>query len=333
MHVGRGRVALAAKDVTRLDPTGHWLDLSRQHTLGGSIAFAGIGVHSGALCRLTLSPAEPGAGLLLQLGELRTLSTARALLARVIGTDHATVIDVNGEHVSTIEHVLAALAALQVDNAILAIEGPEAPILDGSAVDFVDGVRKVGLVSQNAERIYAQIAAPVEVRLGAKLARFEPAAGFELDCEIDFASPAIGRQHWAGAIGPSSFHREFSWARTFVQAGDIAALRARGLARGGGLDNAIVFDDSGPLNPGGLRAVDECVRHKALDAIGDLALLGAPMIGRYIARRPGHSLNIAALRALVEAPGALRWVNADGAARPAPILDASDRAFVLAAAE
>jgi len=232
----------------------------------------------------------------------------------VINTRLNTVIgDGSGASVSTVEHLMAALAALEVDNAVIELDGPEAPIMDGSAQPFVEMIDHVGVRRQEAPRQYIEVLEEVEVRDGDKRVSLSPASRLEIAFEIAFDSPVIGRQRVDFALDEAVFRAELADCRTFGFLHEVEALRASGLALGGSLENAVVVDGDGVLNPEGLRRPDEFVRHKALDALGDLYLLGHPLIGRYEGVRAGHALNNAAARALMARPEAwrLRTVEAD----------------------
>ena len=208
--------------------------------------------------------------------------------------------------VSTIEHLMAAFAALEVDNAVVEIDGPEVPIMDGSALPFVQLIDRAGRRVQDAPRRYIEILDTVEVVEGDKRAALSPAASLEVDFEIAFASKAIGRQRVSLAVDEQVFRKELAAARTFGFVHEVEALRAKGLAIGGGLENAVVIDGDRILNPEGLRFADEFVRHKALDAIGDLYVLGLPVLGRFEGRYAGHAINNRLVRALMATPAAWR---------------------------
>ena len=220
----------------------------------------------------------------------------------------------DGASVSTIEHLMAALAGLAIGNAMIDIDGPEVPILDGSAVGFVAAILACGLRSQNAPSRAIRVLKRVEVRDGAALARLEPAEMLEIDFRIDFADAAIGKQSRKLNMANGAFVRELSDSRTFCRQSDVAAMRARGLALGGTLENAVVFDGDKILSPGGLRHKDEPVRHKMLDALGDLSLAGAPLLARYTGIRAGHALTNRLLRSLFATPGAFVVDDCDGLA-------------------
>jgi UDP-3-O-[3-hydroxymyristoyl] N-acetylglucosamine deacetylase len=277
-----------------------------QSTLNRSVAFTGVGLHSGAPVRMTVRPAPAGTGV--RFCRIDVADRDQIVPARwdaVVDTRLNTRIgNAAGVTVSTIEHLMAALAGLGVDNALIDIDGPEVPIMDGSARPFVDALGAVGLSFTPAPRMAIRILRPVVVARGDARAALRPADRFEVAFGIDFEEAAIGRQRAALAVTPDSFAAELADARTFVRRPEIEALRAAGLARGGSLDNAVVVDEGAVLNPGGLRRPDEFVRHKALDAVGDLALAGGPIVGRYVGERAGHGLTNELLRALFADPRA-----------------------------
>ena len=214
-----------------------------------------------------------------------------------------------GSSVSTIEHVMAALAGCGISNALIEIDGPEVPILDGSSVPFVRGFLAAGIVEQAAPVMALKILRPVEVREGEAVARLEPSDAIEMDFTIDFTDAAIGRQEKHLNLSNGAFVRELCDSRTFCRQADVDAMRANGLALGGTLDNAVVVEGDRILSPGGLRHQDEPVRHKMLDAMGDLSLAGGPILGRYVGVRAGHAMTNRLLRALFATPGAFAWVE------------------------
>lgn len=279
-----------------------------QHTVAGPAVCRGVGVHSGAPVRLTVRPAPVNAGVVFVRVDVTDRDNRVPVSpTAVVDTRLHTVLGaVSGVTVSTVEHVLAALAGLGVDNAVVELDGPEAPIMDGSALPFVRALDQAGLRAQSAPRRLLEILEPVVVEHGDKRAALLPGEGFALDVEIAFASAAVGRQRWVGALDETTFRRDLAPARTFGFVSEVEALRERGLARGAGLHNAVAIDGDRVMNPEGLRFADECVRHKALDALGDLYVLGAPILGRYEARYPGHALNNALARALADQPHAWR---------------------------
>ena len=217
-----------------------------------------------------------------------------------------------GATVKTVEHLMAALAGLGIHNALIEIDGPEVPILDGSAVTFVDRLLARGLIEQAVPVRALRVLKPVEVSEGEAWARLEPADVLEIDFAIDFADRAIGHQTRALNMANGSFVRELSDSRTFCRQADVDAMRARGLALGGSFENAVVFDDDQVLSPGGLRHPDEPVRHKMLDALGDLALAGGPLLGRYTGVRAGHALTNMLLRKLFSDSHAVQSVHVGG---------------------
>lgn len=287
------------------------MSFSPQHTVASTIALGGVGIHSGRAVSVEVRPAAAGTGIVF----LRTDETSRdpivparadAVVDTRLGT---TIANADGVAVATVEHLMAAFAGLEIDNAVVAIDGSEAPIMDGSSAPFVRALEQAGRRSQRARRQFIEVLDSVEVREGDKYAGLLPADGFEMAFEIAFDDAAIGRQRLDIALDASSFRRELADCRTFGFRRDVDALRAAGLARGGTLDNVVVIDGGAVLNAEGLRRPDEFVRHKMLDALGDLYLLGAPLIGRYEGLYAGHALNNALARALLERPDAWRWAD------------------------
>jgi UDP-3-O-[3-hydroxymyristoyl] N-acetylglucosamine deacetylase len=295
------------------------MKFSRQTTLRSQATVTGVGVHSGTPVSLTIGPASPDAGLVfvrtgLDGGDREVQATANS----VIATEFATVLgDSEGPLVSTVEHVLAALRGMGIDNATIEIDGPEAPIMDGSAAAFVTAIDQAGVVSQSAARRFIQVLKPVQVAMGDAFGEMRPhASGFRAEIEIDFENPVIGRQTYALELSPEGFRRELARARTFGFMSDTARLWSAGFALGASFENSVVFDEERLLNPEGLRYADECVRHKVLDAIGDLALAGLPLLGAYRSYRGGHKLNHAVLTALLADRTAWRVVEGETVRRP-----------------
>ena len=292
---------------------------ARQHTLCGSVWLDGIGVHTARPARVTLHPADAGSGLVFHRTGPSGSCDGRfipALAQNVISTELATRLAPLGAGddatVGTVEHVLAALSALGIDNALIEVDGPEIPILDGSARPFVEAIATAGIVAQEHPRRVLEILAPVRVGLGESFAEFLPGGScLTLDVTIDFADPAVGRQRRVCTLDPASFVREIAPARTFGFIADVERLWRAGYAAGSSLDNTVAIADGRILNAEGLRAPDEFVRHKMLDAIGDLALAGATIHGTFRSYRGGHALNHAALSALLAAPQAWRIVEGD----------------------
>lgn len=279
-----------------------------QSTLQGPAIFAGVGVHTGAYTRVSVRPAAVDTGIVFVRTDVtdrdnRVPATGEAVCKTQLGT---VIGNAAGVTVSTIEHLMAALAMLGVDNAVVELDGPEMPIMDGSAEPFVQIIDRAGRRAQDAPRRYIEILAPIEVVEGDKRATLTPCDRFEVAFEIAFDSAAIGRQRVDLAMDEAAFRRELADCRTFGFLHEVEALRAMGLARGGSMENAVVIEGDRILNPEGLRRVDEFVRHKALDAIGDLYVLGAPVIGRFEGLLAGHGLNNALVRALLACPDAWR---------------------------
>ncbi len=274
----------------------------------------GVGVHSGAPVNLTIGPASIDAGFIFVRTGLEGLDREVCATAdAVIATEFATVLgDREGPLVSTAEHVLAALRGMGIDNATVEVDGPEVPIMDGSAAPFVAAIDQAGIVAQSAARRYIQLVKPVQVSIGDSFGELRPyAAGFRADIEIDFANPVIGQQKYTFELTPERFRREIARARTFGVMSDSARLWGAGFARGASFENTVVFDDERLLNAEGLRYSDECARHKVLDAVGDLALAGLPLLGAYRSVRGGHKLNHAVVTALLADRTAYRVVEAE----------------------
>lgn len=282
-----------------------------QHTVATQAFCAGVGVHSGVFARVALLPAPVNTGVVFVrtdvVGRDNRVPARSAFVRRTqLNTE---IVNAEGVSVSTIEHLMAALSACGVDNVVVEIDGPECPIMDGSALPFVQMIDRAGRRPQEAARAFLEVVAPVEVRFGEKLARIEPAASFEVDFEIRYENPVIGRQRVVLEVDAESFRGELAAARTFGFLHEVEQLRAAGLARGGSLDNAVVVDGDRVMNPEGLRMEREFVRHKALDAVGDLYTLGAPVIGRFTSVCGGHALNNALCAALLQKPAAYRMVT------------------------
>jgi UDP-3-O-[3-hydroxymyristoyl] N-acetylglucosamine deacetylase len=295
------------------------MKFNRQTTLRSQATVTGVGVHSGSKVSLTLGPASIDAGFVfVRTGVDGHDRRVRAVAKSVTSTEFATVLgDQQGPLVSTAEHVLAALRGLGVDNATIEIDGPEVPIMDGSAAAFVAAIDQAGIVEQSAARRFIQVLKPARVEKGDAFGELRPhGRGFRVEVEIDFANPVIGHQDYALDLNPESFRREVSRARTFGCMNDVAKLWSAGFARGASFENSMVFDDERLLNADGLRYADECARHKVLDVIGDLALAGLPLIGGYRSLRGGHKLNHAVLTALMADRTAWRVVEGKPTSRP-----------------
>jgi len=291
------------------------MKVGRQTTLCDQIALSGVGVHSGLPVTLTLHPADAGTGFRFVRTGLpgQCDREVRAELGAVTATEFATVLgDATGPLVSTAEHVLAALRGLGVDNAIVEIDGPEIPIMDGSAAAFMDAIDQVGIETLDQPRRYIRVLKPVRVATGHAYGEIRPyARGFRVETEIEFDHPLIGRQTFEFDGRPQTFRNDIARARTFGFMRDVAKLWSAGYALGASLENTLVVTDNRVLNPEGTRFADEFVRHKVLDAIGDLALAGAPLLGAYRSVRGGHKLNYAVLSALMADTSAWTLVEAE----------------------
>ena len=286
-----------------------------QNTLKTAAVFTGRGLHSGAAVVMTVRSAPADHGIWFYRRDVATNADVPARWDAVVPSKLCTLVaNAAGTSVSTIEHVMAALAGCAIHNAIIEIDGPEVPILDGSAAPFVDGFLTAGIVAQDVPVRAIRVLRAVEVRDGAAFARLEPADMLEIDFSIDFPEAAIGRQAKTLNMSNGAFVRELSDSRTFCRNADVTLMRERGLALGGTLDNAVVFEGDRVLSPGGLRHADEPVRHKMLDALGDLALAGAPLLGRYTGVRAGHAMTNRLLRKLFATPGAWAIQDCDGLA-------------------
>jgi len=291
----------------------------RQTTLREQVSVSGIGVHSGLPATLTLHPAEADAGIVFLrsgsdgCGDREIYTNFR----HVTATEFATVLgDRHGPAVSTTEHVLAALYGLGVDNAVVEVDGPEVPIMDGSAAPFVAAIEQAGIAAVSAPRRYIQVLKPVRVQKGDSYGELRPnLRGLRIETEIEFDHPIIGRQTFALDLEPNAFRRELARARTFGFMRDVAKLWSAGYALGAGFENTVVVAESRVLNSEGVRFPDEFVRHKAVDAIGDLALAGAPVVGTYRSVRGGHKLNHAVVSALMADRTAFAYVEMPDAAR------------------
>ncbi|WP_212523607.1 UDP-3-O-acyl-N-acetylglucosamine deacetylase [Actibacterium sp. MT2.3-13A] len=285
-----------------------------QTTIKTPASFTDVGLHSGRPVRMVVRPASAEYGVWFRRTDVvgvDNLIPARwdAVMPSRLCTK---LVNAQGVEVSTVEHVMAALAGCGIHNALIDIDGPEVPILDGSAAPFVAAFMARGLQELEAPVRAIRILETVEVSDGAARARLSPADTLEIDFHIHFADAAIGRQEKSLNMANGAFVRELCDSRTFCRQADVDAMRANGLALGGTLENAVVVEDDKVLSPGGLRHEDEAVRHKMLDALGDLALAGSPILGRYEGHRAGHALTNRLLRTLFARPGAFRMVTCDG---------------------
>ena len=277
-----------------------------QQTIAATAICAGIGVHSGERARLTLKPAPVGTGLVfkrLDVAEGQGVIEARGDLVHDV-TLGTKLQNEYGTTLSTVEHLLAAVYGLGIDNMLIEVDGPEVPIMDGSSALYSELILRTGLKRQAAQAKFLRVLEPIEVVDGVKSAALLPVEDdmFYMDAAIDFNSGAIGRQRKSMTLTPETFSRELAFARTFGFYRDIKKLHQMGLGQGASLENAIAVEDDKVLNPEGLRAKDEFIRHKMLDAVGDLALIGHRLIGRYVSEQPGHSINNLLVRELLNAP-------------------------------
>lgn len=282
-----------------------------QKTLNKDVQCNGVGLHSGAKITLTLRPAPADHGIVFIRSDLQDSDNViPALYSNVIDTRLCTVIgNKAGASVGTIEHLMSALRGCGVDNAVIVLDGPEVPVMDGSAVAFVEMIDEVGLRLQPQPRRAIQVLKEVTVEEDGKIARLSPSNGFVFGGAIDFAHPSIGHQSFETKLVNGNFRHDIASARTFGFFREVEYMRANGLARGGSLDNAIVLDDQAVMNAEGLRFTDEFIRHKLLDAIGDLYLAGGPILGAYDGFKAGHALNNKILHKLFSTPGA--WARVD----------------------
>jgi len=280
----------------------------RQKTTVAPAIIAGVGVHTGDRVRLAVRPAPAGTGIVFVRTDIKDRDNRIPVSGEaVIDARLNTMIEnAAGVRLSTIEHLMAAFAALGVSNAVVEVDGPELPILDGSALQFVQLLDRAGFRRQEAPVRYIEILEPIRVQEGDKSAALLPCDRYEMRFEIDFDTPVIGNQVVDFVVDEETFRNEIMAARTFGFAHEVEALRRAGLARGGSLENAVVIDGDQILNPGGLRMEREFVKHKALDAIGDLYVLGAPLLGRYEGVKAGHAINNLLVRELLANPQSWR---------------------------
>ncbi len=282
----------------------------QQRTIAEKISCTGIGLHSGTPVQLTLHPARRDTGVVFVRSDGSRMIEVPARVAQVGSTQLATTLGTGAEAFGTVEHLLAAIYGLGIDNIRVEMDGPEVPVMDGSAASFVFLLRAAGLFEQGGPRRVLRVRHPIEVRDGDRFARVEPGRGLRISYHIDFQHPAIGRQTLDGfELSEGRFERELCRARTFGFLHEVQALWRAGLARGGSLDNTIVLDEHRVLNPEGLRMPDEFVRHKTLDLLGDLALLGMPLEGYVRMVRGGHALHQKLMDALLATPGAVEIVT------------------------
>ena len=299
-------------------PPGGWVAqaenmIQLQRTLKNVIRATGVGLHTGEKVFLTLRPAPVNTGVVFRRVDLNPVIEIPARAENVGDTRLSTTLKSDGAQVSTVEHLMSALAGLGIDNVYIDLTASEVPIMDGSAAPFVFLIQSAGILTQSSPKRFIRITRPVEIKEEGKWVRFQPYDGFRVSFTIDFNHPIFSHSVQSATVdfSTTSFVKEVSRARTFGFMQDVETLREVGLALGGGLDNAIVMDDYHILNDDGLRYNDEFVKHKVLDAIGDLYLLGAPLIGEFSAYKSGHSLNNQLLRSLLAQPDAWEQIDSD----------------------
>lgn len=281
--------------------------MTPQHTLRTAVSLSGIGLHGGRTVQLRVEPAPAGSGIVFRRTDLGIPASTRVHPGKIVDTRLSTVLEFSEQaRVSTIEHLMSALAGCDIDNAVVSLDGPEVPVMDGSSTAFVAAFKRAGVRAQRAPRRFLRIRQAVMVRDGDKWARLAPAPGRRFDLQIDFDHPAVrnmpARAHFD--LDGDDYARLLAPCRTFGFLSDLEKMRAAGLALGGSLDNAVVLDASGVVNAEGLRRPDELVRHKLLDAIGDLYVLGLPILGAFSGYKSGHALNNRLLRQLLATPQA-----------------------------
>ena len=291
----------------------------RQQTLKNSIHCSGVALHSGAKVNMVLHPAEANTGIVFRRTDAAGGSEVQALWCNAVETPLCTtLVDDKGNQIATIEHLMSALNACGIDNAVIELNGPEVPIMDGSAAPFVFLIECAGIEVQASPRRALRILSEVTVSEPHRSASLAPGSGFTVGFEIDFPNTLIGHQEWFTEVNEGAFKRDVARARTFGLAQDIEKMRAMGLARGGSLENAIVVNGQEVVNPEGLRFANEFVRHKVLDSIGDLYLVGTPIIGHFQGDRAGHALTLRLLQSLFAEEEAWEWTDlAATAAAPA----------------
>ena len=280
----------------------------RQRTLKDEISCTGIGLHSGKKIRLTVKPAPPDTGIRFIRKDIPGRPVIKAYFENVVDTTLSTTIANNGYRVSTVEHLMAAFFGLGIDNARVELDGAEVPIMDGSAAPFVFLIKSVGIREQRNPKNFIVVKKPFEIQEGNRSVSLRPSSELRISYTIDFHHPLLRNQEYELGFSGKAFVNEISRARTFGFLKDIRTLWENGLAMGGSLDNAIVIDDFRILNEDGLRYKDEFVRHKILDFIGDIAILGCPVIGHFVVKRSGHSLNQSMLKALMTNQGSWDWM-------------------------
>jgi UDP-3-O-[3-hydroxymyristoyl] N-acetylglucosamine deacetylase len=302
-----------------------------QRTIKKNATISGIGLHTGSRITLKMRPASANTGIIFHRTEGDKTVDIKACSDNVVDTRMATVIGKQGLSVSTIEHFMAALASMGIDNLHVDIDGPEIPVLDGSAAPFVRELQQAGVKNLECSRKYIAIRKPLEIIEGEKRISIIPSRFFRISFDIAFDHPAISVQNYSMKFSTDSFAKEIAPARTFGFLHEVEYLKANGLARGGSMENAVVIDDNGVMNPEGLRFSDEFVRHKILDSCGDFSLLGSPLLGHIRAFKAGHDLNAKMVRHIEENPDYWTYVEfSDEAVREAMRVNAKSFAIDLA---
>ena len=272
----------------------------RQRTLANEVDCTGIGLHGGKKVSITIKPASPDSGIRFVRADLDGKPTVEARFDNVFDTTLATTIGSNGCRVSTVEHLMAAFFGLGIDNAVVELDGPEVPIMDGSAAPFIFLIKSAGIVGQKNPKRFIVIKRPFKLEDGNRSISIYPSRELKITYTINFEHPLLRNQEYELSFSGRDFVREISGARTFGFLRDVQMLKENGFAKGGSLDNAVVIDDFRIINEDGLRFKDEFVRHKILDFIGDLSIIGSPVIGHFVVKRSGHFLNQEMLKKLME---------------------------------
>ena len=296
-----------------MEELGRFTASSWQCTLKSSIRCTGVGLHTGGKITMELHPAPADSGILFRRTDIANVNRDILALYDSVGSTNlcTTLVNEDGVSVATVEHLMAALAGCEIDNAVVALNGPEVPIMDGSAEPFVFLIECAGIVEQNEPRRAIQVLHPITVHDGDSVATLEPADGFAIDFGIDFKSAAIGRQNFVMELTSDAFKTDIARARTFGFLHEVEALRNAGLGRGGTLDNVVIVDGDEVMNVDGLRFDNEFVRHKVLDCIGDMYLAGGPLFGRFSGVKTGHGLHHKLLRALFAQEAAWATISLD----------------------
>lgn len=293
--------------------------MALQKTVKDKVIFSGIGLHSGKAVTMTLRPADAGTGVVFHRVDLSPSVSIEAVAANVVNTRLSTTIGKGGAAVSTIEHLMAALNGCGIDNVHVDIDGPEVPIMDGSAAPFVKGIKEVGVRALSRPKKYLVIRKPITVVDGDKKISIIPSRYFRVSFDMRFNHPVVNNQFRSMKFSDEVFARDYAPARTFGFLIEVETLKANGLARGGSLDNAVVIGDDGILNEGGLRYHDEFVRHKIMDSVGDLYLAGFSLVGHVKAYKSGHDLNHKLVTEILSRPDCWKLVDASDARDAAPV--------------